>query len=145
MKNLYCIYDKVGNSSSDPFVAANDGLAIRFAKGFLNRMLETNANIVSAADFSLYRIGTFTDDNLPAVSEDNEFICGLDSLVPFDTSSVSFNKLANYAKSLVLGVVMNLTASKASKECIDFATKALEDLQGYIQDMSVSSDLSDKE
>lgn len=145
MKSLYCIHDKVGNSSSDPFTAANDGLAIRFAKGFLNRMLETNGNIVSASDFSLYRIGTFTDDNLPAVSEDNEFICGLDSLVTHDTSGASFKELADYAKSLVLGIVLNLTGSKASKESLDFATKSLKDLEDYIQNMGNSSKSNDKE
>lgn len=84
MKNLYCIYDGVAESSSEPFVAVNDGIALRFARSFVDRSI-SDSSVFNPVDFSLYRIGTFEDSGLPSVVSDSVFICKLDTLVVTDS------------------------------------------------------------
>jgi len=66
--NMYSIYDTKGLNYSPPFLAATDGLAVRM----LQEAVSDPQTMVSRhpADFKLYLIGRFNDQNAGLLSVD---------------------------------------------------------------------------
>ncbi len=74
--NAYSIYDDAAKAFATPFFAINDGIAVRMFQSNINSKEENNLSKYPD-QFTLFKIGTFNDENgelvqlLPAVSLGN--------------------------------------------------------------------------
>lgn len=92
--NIYSLFDKKAATFHQPFYSTHDGVA--------QRMVAASAADVNSSlgqfpsDYSLYRIGTFDDQNAEVQAEiPPSHICEVVALVKGDTAQVSlFHKEA---------------------------------------------------
>jgi len=57
MSGLYCVLDRVAERFAPPFVAVNDGIALRY----FNRDVLSKVDPSIAGDYALYKMGCWDD------------------------------------------------------------------------------------